>query len=140
MSVKPKLSFSNVKTVRKAKQPARISSSCSCEKDQNKSNKSCGCGRRKDSAVDAVQDAGKELSQLFGQLKDEDTAEKLVRAIRCRDARTIQRIIGCDCRVVHFFCTSFSDCVKICCVFGKCHDVTISFDICIKRRSDCCQR
>lgn len=137
MSVKPKLSFSNVKTVRRAKQQARISSSCSCGKDHNKSNKSSGCGRRKDSAVDAVQDAGKELSQLFSHLKDEDTAEKLVRAIRCRDARTIQKIIGCDCKVVHFFCTRTSDCVKICCVFGRSHDVTVSFDICIKRKFDC---
>ncbi|MFF2483159.1 hypothetical protein [Paenibacillus sp. NPDC058071] len=133
MSAKSKLTFANVKTMQRPKKQARISSGCACEKEERKH-----CDH-KDRAVEAVQDAGKELSELFGQLKCEETAERLVRAIRCRDARTIQKIIGCDCRVVHFFCTHNSDCVKICCFFGRRGEVSVSFDICIKRKFDCCR-
>lgn len=133
MSAKSKVSIVNVKTVGSAKRSARISN-CSCGNNHDHvEHKSCG---RRDPAVEGVQEAGKELSQIFKHLKNEEVAERLVRAIRCHDARAVQRIIGCECRVVHFFCTHRSDCVRICCSFGRDRDVTVSFDICIKRRED----
>ncbi|OBZ11177.1 MULTISPECIES: hypothetical protein [Bacillales] len=130
MSAKLKLKVQSVKSARKSSSRARISSDCKC-KDDHKS-----CGRRQDPAVEAMQEAGKELSDIFRQLKDERTAEMLVRAIRCRDARAIQHLLDCHCRVVHFFCTRDKDCVRICCSFGRNHDVTVTFDICVRRVFD----
>ena len=136
MSANLKLKASNVKTARKSNSRARISSNCKCKEDH----KSCGCGRRVDPAVEAMQDAGKELSDIFKQLKDEQTAAKLVRAIRCRDARAVQSLLDCKCRVVCFFCSRDKDCVRICCSFGRNHDVTVTFDICVRRAQDECRR
>lgn len=136
MSAYSKLKASNVKATRKTTSRARISSNCKCKEDH----KSCGCGRRVDPAVEAMQDAGKELSDIFKQLKDEQTAAKLVRAIRCRDARAVQSLLDCKCRVVCFFRSRDKDCVRICCAFGRNHDVTVTFDICVKREQDECRR
>jgi hypothetical protein len=133
MSANLKLKVRNVKTSRKTTSRARISN-CKCN-DNHKS-----CGRREDPAVEGVQEAGKELSEIFKQLKDERTAAMLVRAIRCRDARAIQNLLDCNCRVVNFFCTRDKDCVRICCQFGRFNDVTVTFDICIRRVHDECRR
>lgn len=134
MSAKLNLNVRNVKTTRKSTSRAHVSSNCTC-KDDHKS-----CGRRKDPAVDALQVAGEELSDIFKQLKNEDVAEMLVRAIRCRDARAVQRLLGNDCRVVDFFCTHDKDCVRIFCAFGRFNDVTITFDICVRKVRDVCVR
>lgn len=136
MSAKLKVKVTSVKSKRKSTSRARISTSCKC-KDEHKS---CGCSRRTEPAVEAMQVAGSELSDLFKQLKDEQTAEKFVKAIRCRDARAIQCLLDCHCRVVCFFCTHEKDCVRICCSFGRNHDVSVSFDICVKRVQDPCRR
>ncbi|OMF32642.1 hypothetical protein BK133_14160 [Paenibacillus sp. FSL H8-0548] len=132
MSAKKTFKVSNVKSTSRA----RITSNCSCKEHH----KSCGCGRRVDPAVEAMQVAGKDLSDTFKQLKDEHTAAKLVKAIRCRDAKAVQDLLDCKCRVVCFFCTHDKDCVRICCAFGRSSDVTVSFDICVKRAQDQCHR
>lgn len=134
MSVKSKFQVKNIKSASRQSKRARTSS-CSCQRQESANdNRSNGCHRR-DPAVEGIQDAGKELSKIFKRLEHEEVAERLVRAIRCHDARAVQNIIGCDCRVVHFFCTDRSDCVRICCSFGRDHAVTISFDICIRREN-----
>lgn len=135
MSANLKLKASNMKSAAKTTRRARISSSCNCNKDAHKS-----CGRKEDPAVESMQEAGKELSDIFKQLKDRQTAAKLVRAIRCRDAKAVQSLLGCDCRVINFFCTHDKDCVRICCQFGRYNDVTVTFDICVKRVKDECRR
>ncbi|WP_139990744.1 hypothetical protein [Paenibacillus paridis] len=136
MSAKLKLNIRSVKSARKTASRARISSDCKCKDDH----KSCGCRRKEDPAVEAMQEAGKELSDIFKQLKDENTAAKLVKAIRCRDARAVQSLLDCNCRVVCFFCTRDKDCVRICCSFGRSNDVTVTFDICVRRVQDECRR
>ncbi|WP_028612737.1 hypothetical protein [Paenibacillus harenae] len=132
MSAKLKVKVRSVKTRKSSRRRVRISSS------------SCGCkseGRRKqDPAVEGVQEAGKELSKIFDQLRNENVAEKLVKAIRCHDARTIQRLLDCDCRVVSFFRMRDKDCVRICCQFGRYNDVTVTFDICVRSVQDQCRR
>ncbi|MGG1633987.1 hypothetical protein [Paenibacillus sp. NRS-1760] len=137
MSAKSILKVSNVKAARKTSKTnsrARISSECISPVEHK------SCGRREDPAVEAMQEAGAELSDIFKQLKDERTAAKLVRAIRCRDARAVQSLIDCHCRVVNFFSTRDKDCVRIFCAFGRNQDVTVSFDICVKREVDECRR
>jgi len=134
MSAKSMLKVSNVKAKRKTNSRARISSECLREEEHK------SCGRREDPAVEAMQEAGKELSDLFKQLKDERTAANLVRAIRCRDARAVQSLLDCHCRVVSFFSTRDKDCVRIFCSFGRNHDVTVTFDICVRREQDECRR
>ncbi|PWV90652.1 hypothetical protein DFQ01_14035 [Paenibacillus cellulosilyticus] len=115
------------------------------------SSNSCGCGRSsggcrsggEDPAVDAIQDAGKEISCIFNLIQHREVAEELAKAIRWRESRVIQEILkhcGCDCKVVGFFCTGESDCVRICCEFGKWNEVKVTFDICIKRRKSSCGR
>ncbi|WP_338554207.1 hypothetical protein [Paenibacillus sp. KS-LC4] len=134
MSVKSKFQVKNIKSASRKSKRARTSS-CSCQRQESANdNRSNGC-RRTDPAVEGVQDAGKELSKIFKRLENEEVAEKLVKAIRCHDARAVQNIIGCDCKVVQFFCTQRSDCVRVCCLFGRDNEVTISFDICIKREN-----
>ncbi|KRE47945.1 hypothetical protein [Paenibacillus sp. Soil522] len=135
MSANLKLKASNMKSAAKTTSRARISSSCNCNKNDHKS-----CGRKEDPSVESMQEAGKELSDIFRQLEDRQTAAKLVRAIRCRDAKAVQSLLDCDCRVVNFFCTRDKDCVRICCQFGRFNDVVITFDICIKRVQDECRR
>lgn len=134
MSANFKMKARNKKFAFKTTNRARVSSDCNC-KENHKS-----CGRKEDPAVDAMQDAGKVLSDVFGQLKDKDVAAMLVRAIRCRDARAVQELLNCDCRVVKFFCTQDKDCVRICCAFGRYNDVTVTFDICVRRIQDACHR
>ncbi|WP_424768688.1 hypothetical protein [Paenibacillus sp. sgz302251] len=157
MSSKLKVEIRNVKSNVKATSRTRISS-CNCN-DNNKSGsrmnqtsgnrtsgnrtngnrtsgnlndqKSNGC--KQDRAVAGVQDAGKELSEFFRKLKNEEVAEKLVRAIRNRDAKTINHLLECDCRVVSFFRLQDKDCVRVFCAFGRFNDVTVTFDICIRR-------
>lgn len=115
------------------------------------SNNSCGCGRSSggcrsggdDPAVEGIQDAGKELSCIFNFMQNRAVAEELAKAIRWRESRVVQEILrhcGCDCKVVAFFCTNESDCVRICCEFGKWNEVKVTFDICIKRRKSSCGR
>lgn len=149
MSAKLKMKVRNVKTTRKSTKRARVSSTCTCNDDQQVAGQQVAgqqspgqrsCGRRQDPAVNAMQDAGKELSDIFKQLKDENVAAQFVRAIRCRDARAVQMLLGCDCRVVDFFCTRDQDCVRISCAFGRYNDVTTTFDICVRRIQDVCRR
>ncbi|MFC4775954.1 hypothetical protein ACFO9Q_04065 [Paenibacillus sp. GCM10023252] len=124
MSLRAKIKFSRVQVSRRpssgARASARISSSKCCD------------------PVESVQEAGAELSELFGRLKNEELAAKLIYAIRCHDCRKLEQLLGCNCRVVNFFCTSCADCVRICCTFGRCKDVTISFTICVERSRKCC--
>lgn len=89
------------------------------------------CNNRRDGAVEGIQEAGADLSDLFGQLKNPMVAAKLVRAIRCRNRKVIEELIGANCNVVCFFHQGRFACVRIACVFGNCCDVRISFDICV---------
>lgn len=98
------------------------------------------CGKKQDPAVQGVQEAGKELSDFFKKLKCEENAETLVRAIRDRNEKAIQCLLDCNCKVVCFFSTRDQDCVRICCSFGRWNDVTVTFDICIKKLFDPCRR
>lgn len=144
MSAKLKMKVRNVKTTRKSTRRARVSSTCTCNNDQQVAGQQVAgqrnCGRRQDPAVDAMQEAGKELSDIFNQLKNEDVAERFVRAIRCRDARAVEMLLDCNCRVVDFFSTRDQDCVRICCAFGRYNDVTTTFDICVRSVQDVCRR
>ncbi|MBD2872904.1 hypothetical protein [Paenibacillus arenilitoris] len=119
-----KMKIRNVRTASKSTRRAGVS------------NSSCDCRKKQDPAVEGVQEAGKELSEIFRQLKNEEVAEKLVRAIRSRDAKTINCLLDCDCRVVNFFSTREFDCVRISCRFGRYNDVVITFDICVRRVRD----
>ncbi|MCQ6562478.1 hypothetical protein [Paenibacillus mendelii] len=114
-----KVKVSNVKVVRKTKKRARVSSSSS------------SCKERCDEAVEAVQEAGADLSDLFGQLKHRMAAKELVRAIRCKNRRLVEHLIGFNCNVVRFFDQDRQSCVRISCTFGDCCDVRITFDICV---------
>ncbi|MCQ6562477.1 hypothetical protein [Paenibacillus mendelii] len=115
-----KFKMKNVKVVRKTTKRARISSSSTS-----------GCRRRCDEAVDAVQEAGADLSDLFCQLKDRRAARELVRGIRCKNKRLVEHLIGHNCNVVRFFDQDRQSCVRISCTFGDCCDVRITFDICV---------
>ncbi|GLX67412.1 hypothetical protein [Paenibacillus glycanilyticus] len=141
MSAKFKVKVRSV--TRKAKKGARISN-CGCtmgdrvggvESGNNNGRHHCD-NHREDPAVAGVQDMGKELSKVFANLKNEENAERLVRAIRNHDARTINKLVGCDCRVVDFFRTRNADCVRVRCSFGPYKDVAVSFDICVRRAVD----
>ncbi len=153
MSSKWKVKIRSVRTKAQASGRSRVTtSSCGCKKSHTSSgNKSTGsksagnqssghksCGRSTDPAVLAMQEAGGDLSKLFKQLKDEETAEKLVMAIRHRNAKAVQQLIGCHCKVLAFFCSHNKDCVRICCSFGRNHEVVISFDICVKKAENPC--
>lgn len=140
MSAKFKVNVKNVK--RRTKKGARISN-CGCSAgdrvggvESGGNHHHCSNGNRQDPAVAGVQDAGKELSKVFAKLKSEEVAERLVRAIRRHDARAVQQIVGCDCRVVDFFRTRNADCVRVRCSFGPYKDVVVSFDICVRRAVD----
>jgi len=109
------------------------------KRSTNAGSRSCGCDRdcqHEDPAVDAVQDAGKVLSCIFGLLEKRAVAEELVRAIRRHDRCAVDEILkhcGCDCHAVGFFCSGNADCVRICCRFGRRGEVRVTFDICIDR-------
>ncbi|BBH22762.1 hypothetical protein Back11_41070 [Paenibacillus baekrokdamisoli] len=109
-----KLKFKNIKAARTGR--ARISNTCCNQKDQ---------------AVEAMQEAGADLCDLFCQLKNANVAAKLVRAIRCRNRRGVEALIGTNCNVVTFFHQGNNSCVRISCVFGECCNVRITFDICV---------
>lgn len=97
--------------------------------------------RRVDFAVEGIQDAGRELSDLFRRLRRRRNAERLVAAIRHRDVCAIKHLLGCHCKVEFFFCRPGYECVKICCSFNR-GAATVSFDICVRRlfdeRQQCC--
>lgn len=140
MSAKFKVKVRSVK--RKAKKGARISN-CGCTMDRvggvesGRNNGRHHCDNdREDPAVAGVQDAGKHLSKVFDNLRDEEVAEKLVRAIRNQDAKKVQCLVGCHCRVIDFFRTRNADCVRVRCSFGPYRDVVVSFDICVRRAVD----
>ncbi|CAH1217849.1 hypothetical protein PAECIP111893_04319 [Paenibacillus plantiphilus] len=116
-----KVKFNNVKVVRKNR--ARISSSSS--------GSSSGCGKKRDRAVDGMQEAGEDLCDFFCSLKHRQVAAKLVRAIRCKNRKVVEHLIGHNCNVVNFFNQGRFSCVRISCVFGECCDVRITFDICV---------
>ncbi|SFI73992.1 hypothetical protein SAMN02799624_01960 [Paenibacillus sp. UNC496MF] len=92
-----------------------------------------GCCNRRDGAVEGIQEAGADLSDLFCQLKNPVVAAKLVRAIRCRNRKIVEELIGANCQVVCFFHQGRFSCVRIACTFGNCCDVRISFDICVSQ-------
>lgn len=92
---------------------------------------SCCNGRGVDPAVAGVQAAGTELSDFFDRLQQADQAARLVRAIRCRNKRLVESLIGPDCQVVCFFNQGRFACVRISCSFNSCCDVRIQFDICV---------
>jgi hypothetical protein len=160
MSTTWKVKIRSVQKTGQASGRARVSSSsCSCKKghssggntssghkssgSKSTGNKSTGhksCGHQTDPAVLAMQEAGGDLSKLFKQLKDEAVSEMLVKAIRQRNAKAIQCLLGCHCKVLAFFCCHNKDCVRICCSFGRNHEVTISFDICVKKAENPCGR
>ncbi|NIK78138.1 hypothetical protein FHS15_003276 [Paenibacillus castaneae] len=128
MSAKLKMKVRSVRSSGKSSSRASVSSSsCNCRENHQSS------GRRVDPAVEAMQEAGRDISDIFRQFKDERVAEQLVRAIRNRDARAVQALIDFHCRVVNFFCTHDKDCVRIFCSFGRNQDVTVTFDICVRR-------
>ncbi|SFE82990.1 hypothetical protein SAMN05216378_4232 [Paenibacillus catalpae] len=138
MSAKFKVKVKSVK--RRAKKGARISN-CGCSMGDRVGGVESGGNNHRhcdndhqDPAVEGVQDAGKHLSKVFDNLKNERVAEKLVRAIRDHDAQAVQCLVGCHCRVVDFFRTRNADCVRVRCSFGRYRDVVVSFDICVRRR------
>ncbi|MWC27795.1 hypothetical protein [Paenibacillus sp. MMS18-CY102] len=129
--------INRVRVTSAAQRRTRTSSSCGCE--HTSGNRSCG--DKVDPAVDAIQEAGDEISCIFGQLKNRWVANELAMAIRRRDGQQVQRILkrcGCDCKVVAFFCTHDSDCVRVCCQFGKWNEVKVTFDICINKIKNHC--
>lgn len=159
MSAKFNMKVSNVKTTRKPTSRARVSTTCTCKDDHKSSDhkscdhkscdhkscchKSCDCHKsccHKSCCHKSCCCKKENLDDIFKQLKDKDVAEKFIRAIRCRDARAVEMLLDCKCRVVCFFCTPCKDCVRICCAFCGCHDVTTTFDICVKKELDVCCR
>jgi hypothetical protein len=133
------MKFSRIRYSVAQKRGARTSwSSCGCDRSSGGS-RSGG----EDPAVDAIQDAGKELSCIFNFIQNRMVAAELAKAIHWRESRVVQEILkqcGCDCKVVAFFCTGESDCVRVCCEFGKWNEVKVTFDICIKRKKSECGR
>ncbi|QHW31597.1 hypothetical protein GZH47_12595 [Paenibacillus rhizovicinus] len=92
------------------------------------------CCNRRDPAVEGIQEAGADLSDLFHQFKNPVVAAKVVRAIRCRNRKLLEELIGANCHVVCFFHQGRFSCVRIECTFGQCCDVRISFDICVSNQ------
>ncbi|OBR62397.1 hypothetical protein A7K91_01920 [Paenibacillus oryzae] len=94
-------------------------------------------GKRKfhhheDFAVEGIQEISRDLSKTFARLRCRRNARRLVHAIRCCDAATINCLLaGCHSRVVCFFKKPGYDCVKIC-SFGRGGAATITFDICVR--------
>ncbi|SFT20136.1 hypothetical protein [Paenibacillus sp. BC26] len=129
MSIKLK-----VKSVQKvsAKSKSRKSSSARVSNEQVMGSRSGShCCNQRDGAVEGIQEAGADLSDLFCQLRSPVVAAKLVRAIRCRNRKVVEELIGSNCNVVCFFHQGRMACVRISCVFGNCCDVRITFDICV---------
>ncbi|REE78795.1 hypothetical protein A8990_12472 [Paenibacillus taihuensis] len=119
-----KLKVSNVKAVRTRSRNARVSN------EGMRSGRSQCCNRR-DGAVEGIQEAGQDLSNLFCHLRSPENAAKLVRGIRCRNRKLVNSLLGDNCEVVCFFHQGRYACVRIACVFGECCDVRITFDICV---------
>jgi len=87
-----------------------------------------GCNRH-ESAVAATQRTGRELGHFFRKLTNRRIAREFNRAVRFRDARFIDRLLGRHCRVVRFFfCDGFS-CVVIRC-FSRGTFTTV--EICVR--------
>ncbi|WP_308637736.1 hypothetical protein [Paenibacillus silvisoli] len=120
----------NVKSVQKVQKKNRSSAKVSNDMQMQRGSRSSCCHRR-DGAVEGIQEAGQDLSELFCQLRSPETAAKLVRAIRCRNRKVVEDLIGQNCHVVCFFHQGRMACVRIACVFGECCDVRITFDICV---------
>ena len=129
IQVSAKVKVKNVKAVRTSKsRKAKVSNEALGGVSSGHS-----CCNRRDGAVEGIQEAGADLSDLFCQLKNPVVAAKLVRAIRCRNRKVIEELIGANCEVVCFFHQGRFACVRIACVFGNCCDVRISFDICVSQ-------
>ncbi|MBH5318683.1 hypothetical protein I6N90_12830 [Paenibacillus sp. GSMTC-2017] len=94
---------------------------------------------RDDFAVEGIQEAGRELSRRFANLRRRCQARRLVEAIRHCDCRVVNELFEFHCRAIHFFKKPGFDCVRICCTFGR-DSAVISFDICVRRRFDECRR
>lgn len=121
------LKVKNVKVVRKSGKKGKARVSNDLLLDQNRSH----CCNRRDGAVEGIQEAGADLSRFFGHLENPVTAARLVRAIRCRNRKVVEELIGSNCQVVCFFHQGRYACVRIACVFGECCNVRITFDICV---------
>lgn len=87
--------------------------------------------RRDDFAVEGIQDAGRDLSRKFANLRRRCQARKLVAAIRHCDCRAVNELFNWRCRAINFYKRPGFDCVKICCSFGR-GSAVISFDICVR--------
>ncbi|MBB3112687.1 hypothetical protein FHS18_004788 [Paenibacillus phyllosphaerae] len=133
MSAKLKIKNVRMAPVKKAKTKSRSQGRSGNRSGLNPARVSdcCGHGQRQDNAVLGIQEAGRELGEFFGSLEDPDTAARLVRAIRCKQKRVVEDLLGPDCQVVCFFNQGRYSCVRITCVFGTCCDVRITFDICV---------
>ncbi|RAP74481.1 hypothetical protein [Paenibacillus montanisoli] len=117
-----------VKSVQKVQKKNR--SSARVSNDMHRSSRS-HCCKRRDGAVEGIQEAGQDLADLFCQLRSPEQAARLVRAIRCRNRKVVEDLIGENCHVVCFFHQGRFACVRIACTFGECCDVRITFDICV---------
>jgi hypothetical protein len=132
--VSAKLKVKNVKAVRTAGKSRTRKARVSNEELLGGQSVGGHCCNRRDGAVEGIQEAGADLSDLFHQLKNPVCAARLVRAIRCRNRRGVEELIGANCNVVCFFHHGRMSCVRIECVFGQCCDVRISFDICVSNQ------
>ena len=110
------MKFKNVKVVRRNRGRARVSNCCKPQTDN---------------AVEGIQEAAQDLCDFWCGLRSPDVAAALVRAIRCRNRKIIEQLIGNNCTVVCFFHQGRFSCVRISCTFGNCCDVRITFDICV---------
>ncbi|WP_238188209.1 hypothetical protein [Paenibacillus sp. L3-i20] len=95
--------------------------------------------RDDDFAVEGIQEAGRDLSRKFANLRRRCQARRLVEAIRHCDCRVVNELFDWHCRAINFFKKPGFDCVRICCSFGR-HSAVISFTICVRRRFDGCHR
>ena len=87
---------------------------------------------RHESAVAATQRTGRELGMFFRRLTNRRIAREFNRAVRFRDARFIERLLGRRCRVIRFFfCDGFS-CVVIRCVSGRFASNVTTVEICVR--------
>ena len=92
---------------------------------------------RQESAVAATQRAGRELGSFFRKLTNRRVAREFNRAVRCRDARFIEQLLGRHCRVVRFFCCNGFSCVTIRCVFGRFASNVTTVEICVRNERFC---
>ncbi len=83
-------------------------------------------------ATVATQRSGRVLGRFFEKLRHRRIAERFNWAVRCHNAREIERLLGRHCRVECFFRCGCKSCVRIRCCFGRWGSNETTITICVE--------